>query len=198
MTVLSDAPGRVAQRFPAGSVEGWRFSGASLARSHSRASRQTGPQATRCAPSGVEVRAASSRRSAMTRFEFSVAGSGICGVGCDEAMRESPKLKTEDTSNGQGICRFSFSRRILRDEGKVFADGEATDTFVGRRAVAVGKAAHEFFEATGADNDLAHFDNFSRGEFFPSWTDGGGLANAAEKGFDFGEREPHFAGKTDK
>src|SRR6266436_5926906 len=100
MTVLSDAPGRVAKRFPAGSVESWRLSGTSFARSHSRAVRQTGPQATRCAPSGVEVSAASSRRSEMTRFEFSVEGSGICGVGCDEATRESPKLKTEDTSNG--------------------------------------------------------------------------------------------------
>src|SRR5207302_104453 len=130
MTVLSDVPGSVAHRFPAGSVESWRFSDASLARSHSRALRQTGPQATRCAPSGVEVSAASSRRSAMTRLEFSAEGAGSCGVGCDEAMRESPKLKTEDTSNGQGTCRFSLSRRILRDERKIFADGEATDTFV--------------------------------------------------------------------
>ena len=122
----------------------------------------------------------------MTRLEFSVAGSGICGVGCDEAMRESPKLKTEDTSNGQGIWRFSFSRGILRNEREIFTDGEATDTFVKRRAMAVGEAAHEFFEATGADDDLAHFDDFAGGESFPARADGCGLANTAEERFDFG------------
>src|SRR2546430_15669094 len=95
ITVLSDAPGRVAKRFPAGSVESWRLRGASLARSHSRAVRQTGPQATRCAPSEVEVSAARSRRSAMTRFEFSAGGSGTWGVGCGEAMLEFPKGKIE-------------------------------------------------------------------------------------------------------
>ena len=42
-------------------------SGAIFVRNHSRASRHTGPHAMRWAPSDVEVRAASSRRSAMTR-----------------------------------------------------------------------------------------------------------------------------------
>src|SRR5882724_7279800 len=88
MTVLSVAPGSVAKRFPAGSVESWGFSGASFARSHSRAVRQTGPQATRCAPSGVEVSAASSLRSAMTRWAFACEGFSM--TDCGELTREAP------------------------------------------------------------------------------------------------------------
>src|SRR5207302_10849845 len=45
-------------------------SSATFPANHSRAVRQTRPQARRCAPEGVEVRAASSRRSAMTRCAF--------------------------------------------------------------------------------------------------------------------------------
>src|SRR5437879_103765 len=70
MTVFGDAPGSVTQLLPAASVAIGSPSGATLALNHSRASRHTGPQARRCAPSGVDVRAASSRRSAITRCGF--------------------------------------------------------------------------------------------------------------------------------
>src|SRR4029077_16259109 len=55
------------QLLPAESVSMRRPSSAIFPLNHSRASRHTGPHARRCAPSGVDVRAASSRRSAITR-----------------------------------------------------------------------------------------------------------------------------------
>lgn len=67
-----------------------------------------------------------------------------------------------------------------------------------RRAVAVREAAHKFFETMRTDDDLAHFDNFPGGEFFPARADGCGLANTAEEGFDFGERETHFTSEADE
>ena len=70
MTVFAEAPGSVTQLLPAESVPTCSPSSAILPLNHSRASRHTGPQARRCAPSGVEVRAASSRRSAITRCAF--------------------------------------------------------------------------------------------------------------------------------
>jgi hypothetical protein len=53
----------------------------------------------------------------------------------------------------------------LRDERKIFADGEAADTFMERGAVAMGEAAHEFFEVSRASEDLAHFDDFAFGKW---------------------------------
>ena len=67
MTVFGEAPGSVTQLLPAESVSTRSPSSAIFPLNHSRASRHTGPQARRCAPSGVDVRAASSRRSAITR-----------------------------------------------------------------------------------------------------------------------------------
>ena len=72
MTVFDDAPGSVTQLLPAESVSMRRPSSATLPLNHSRTSRQIGPQARRCAPSAVDVRAASSRRSAMTRRGFMI------------------------------------------------------------------------------------------------------------------------------
>ena len=66
ITVRSDWPGSVAQLLPAASISGVMPSVASLALNQVRASRHTGPQAKRCAPSAFEVCVASSRRSAMT------------------------------------------------------------------------------------------------------------------------------------
>jgi hypothetical protein len=66
MTVLLDSPGSVTQLFPAASGTGTSPSGESLSCSHPRAFFHTGPHPTRCAPCGVEVSVASSRRSVMT------------------------------------------------------------------------------------------------------------------------------------
>ena len=66
ITVRSDSPRSVAQLLPAASIDGSRPMSASLPLNHWRASRHTGPQASRWAPSDVEVREASSLRLAMT------------------------------------------------------------------------------------------------------------------------------------
>src|SRR5688572_23064177 len=66
ITVRSDSPPSVAQLFPAASIVGSSPIDASLPLNQARASRHTGPHARRCAPSGVDVRAASSRRFVMT------------------------------------------------------------------------------------------------------------------------------------
>jgi hypothetical protein len=63
MTVRLDSPVSVIQLLPAASATGASPSGDTLSRSHSRAVRHMGLHATRCAPWGVEVNAASSRRS---------------------------------------------------------------------------------------------------------------------------------------
>src|SRR6185436_18555467 len=62
ITVRSDQPLSVAQLLPAASISGLMSSSASLVLNHFRASRHTGPHARRCAPSGVDVSFASSRR----------------------------------------------------------------------------------------------------------------------------------------
>ena len=62
MTVRSDAPLSVAQLLPAASISGVMSSSASLPLNHCRASRHTGPHASRCAPSAFDVSFASSRR----------------------------------------------------------------------------------------------------------------------------------------
>src|SRR5207247_7163793 len=72
LTVFGDAPAIVTQLLPAESVSIGSPSSAILPLNQSRASRHKGPQARRCAPSGVEVLDASSRRSAMTRSAFIV------------------------------------------------------------------------------------------------------------------------------
>jgi len=65
-------PGRVTQLFPAESLRTGRpSSDFTLAVNHDLALRQTGPQATRCAPSGVEVSLAKSFKSLMTCLESS-------------------------------------------------------------------------------------------------------------------------------
>ena len=62
ITVRSDAPLSVAQLLPAASISGVMPSSASLPLNHCRASRHTGPHASRCAPSAFDVSFASSRR----------------------------------------------------------------------------------------------------------------------------------------
>src|ERR1051325_2165137 len=140
MTVLSDAPGSVAKRFPAASVVTARLSGASFPLSHSRAVRQTGPQATRCAPSGVEVSAASSLRSAMTRCAF--ACEGLSMTDCGELTREAPGEMRRLAPRGKRVKESGTG-----DGAAIGAELEAADAFIEGRATAVREAVHEFFEA---------------------------------------------------
>jgi len=80
----------------------------------------------------------------------------------------------------------------------IFAELQTADAFSERGAVAVLEAAHQFFEATSASDDVAHFEDFTLGEFFPAWTDRSSFADAAEERFDFGKRETHLAGEFDE
>ena len=98
MTVLGEAPGSVTQLLPAESVSTRRPSSATLLLNHSRASRHTGPQARRCAPSGVDVRAASSRRSAMTRCAF------IASRPLERQAREARKESSRTCRLLRGLC----------------------------------------------------------------------------------------------
>lgn len=103
MTVLCDAPGSVTQLLPAESVSTRRPIAATLPVNQSRASLQTGPQASRCAPSGVDVRAASSRRSAITRWAFTdriIRRSASNGVTIDEAGQQRLFI-TKDIENAE-------------------------------------------------------------------------------------------------
>src|SRR5712691_6671068 len=89
MTVLLDSPGSVTQLFPAASGTDARPSGDSFSCSHARAFLHTGPHATRCAPCGVDVSLASSRRSVMTWRALRRSGSPISS--CMRAEDSTPR-----------------------------------------------------------------------------------------------------------
>src|SRR5215475_11827631 len=102
----------------------------------------------------------------------------------------------------EGIKTAVRSDKIFRpspsDGTAIGAEFEAPDAFVERRALAVGEAAHEFFEAAGAGDEFAEIEDFAGGEFFPARADGSGFANATQEDTDVVERKSHFAGEANQ
>jgi hypothetical protein len=86
----------------------------------------------------------------------------------------------------------------LIDLAQVFAEAEAADASLERGAVAAEEALEKRFELERTGDVLIHFGELSGREFFPSWADGGVVAETAEEELDFGEGEIHFAGETDE
>ena len=90
MTVSGRSPGSVIQLLPAASASARSPSPASTPSSHRRASRHTGPHATRWAPWASLVRAARARRSAITsRPPISPPRAGNHSVSGDRFRREA-------------------------------------------------------------------------------------------------------------
>src|SRR2546426_2930082 len=131
MTVRLDAPGSVTQRLPAESLSTRKPSAATLPLNQSRASRHIGPHARRCAPSGVEVRTASSRRSAITRCAFMSPSRSNRIPQCD-ADRDAHPDKRNDGRREIGIDHHCYPGGDMRQAVLLSAVLEQDEPDAGR------------------------------------------------------------------